>query len=132
MFSPTRPKSRAEDLTSHSVQLGLELFEDRIVPTTIVTFISGVVYVNADQTTDDTVTITAIGAASDGSTGVRITYSTPGGPVTEDHGDAAHPVTNIALDLKDGNDTVQVADLTSVAVYVGEGNGNNNITLGAT
>jgi hypothetical protein len=115
-----------------AARLGLDAFEDRLVPASA-TFSNGVLVIAADQATDsDTVTIVAAGASADGSTGVTATYSTAGGPVTQTFGDAANPVTNIALDLKDGNDTVNVASLTATAVLVGEGNGNNVVTIGDT
>jgi hypothetical protein len=122
------PASRSPRTT----RLGLDVFEDRVVPANA-TFNAGILVITADQASDnDIVTIVAAGANADGSTGVTATYSTPGGPVTQTFGGAGDPVTNIALDLKDGNDTVNVASLTATAVLVGEGDGNNVVNLGNT
>jgi hypothetical protein len=93
---------------------------------------TGVLFVRSDTASgNDTVSIRAAGAKADGSTGVTLTSNlTNGQSVT--YGDAAHPVKQISLDLKDGNDTVQVADLAAVDVFVGEGNGNDTIQVGHT
>jgi|GEM_PF-5767964 len=124
LFGNTTPKS-----TPLTVQLGLDVCEDRVVPASI-TFTNGVLLVSSDQTTNDYVRITAAGAQKDGSTGVRL-FTNINGWHTQTFGDATHPVTNIALDLKDGNDVVSVASLSSVVTLVGEGNGNNFIQVGA-
>lgn len=109
-------------------RLGFDVFEDRVVPASV-TFINGTLLIGADQSTADTVRITPTGTASDGSTGVKVLSSFTG-PMAVKFGDAAHPVTTIALDLKDGDDKVNVASLASVVVLVGGGNGNNVIKIG--
>lgn len=114
---------------SHAVQLGIDVFEDRIVPASV-SFTNGVLLVTSDQSTNDFVRITAAGPNKDGSTGVKL-YSNINGWQTQTFGDATHPVTNIGLDLKDGNDVVSVASLSSVVTLIGEGNGNNFIHVGA-
>ncbi len=117
-----------------TARLGRDVFEfeDRLVPATA-SFNAGVLVIATGLATDnDTVTIVAAGANGDGSTGVTATYSTAGGLVTQTFGGAGNPVTNIALDLRGGNDTVNVASLTATTVLVGEWDGNNSITLGAT
>ncbi|QJW97374.1 hypothetical protein [Frigoriglobus tundricola] len=114
-----------------TVKLGLDAFEDRLVPSSV-TFTNGVLYVQSDQTTDDFVRITAAGAKSDGSTGVTLLTNVTGTWTTQTFGSASAPVTNIALDLKDGNDVVDVAALKAATVFVGEGNGNDAVFLGAS
>ena len=47
-------------------------------------------------------------------------------------GDATHQVTNVALDMKDGNDFVDVSSLRAARVLVGEGNGNDFVHVGDT
>ena len=58
-----------------TVRLGLDTFEDRFVPSSV-TFTAGVLYVQADENTNNDVLITAVGPHWDGSTGVRLV--TPG------------------------------------------------------
>jgi hypothetical protein len=114
-----------------SVPLGLDTFEDRVVPASI-TFTNGVLFVQADQNTNDVVLIAPAGAARDGSTGVRLITNVTGTWTVQTFGDATTPVTNIGLDMKDGNDFVDVASLRATTVLVGEGNGNNTVIIGAT
>lgn len=117
--------------TPRAVKIGLDTFEDRLVPSSV-TFTNGVLYVQSDQTTNDFVRITAAGAKHDGSTGVTLFTNVTGTWTTQTYGSASAPVTNIALDLKDGNDVVDVAPLSAATVYVGEGNGNDTVLLGAS
>jgi hypothetical protein len=117
--------------TTRTVPLGLDTFEDRVVPASI-TFNNGVLFVSSDQTTNDFVRITAAGANTDGSTGVRMLTNVTGTWTAQTFGDAADPVSIISLDLKDGNDFVSVASLASTFVLVGEGNGNNLVRVGDT
>jgi hypothetical protein len=112
-------------------RLGVEAVEDRLVPASV-TFVGGVLFVSADQATNDTVLITPTGPAHDGSTGVKLVTNVTGTWTTQKFGGVGNPVTNIALDMKDGNDFVDVASLRATAVYVGEGNGNNMVFLGDT
>ena len=130
MFGPVlRRLFRAPARTApRTVRLGLDVFEDRVVPASV-TFVNGTLLIEADQATADTVRITPTGTASDGSTGVKVKSSFTG-PKAVTFGGAGNPVTTIALDLKDGDDTVNVASLKSVVVLVGEGNGNNEIKIG--
>jgi Ca2+-binding RTX toxin-like protein len=111
--------------------LGLDVFEDRVVPASV-TFTNGVLFVSADSATNDFVHITAAGSKHDGSTGVKLFTNVTGTWTTQTFGDAAHPVTNIALDMKDGNDFVDVDSLRATTVFIGEGNGNNIVHLGDT
>jgi hypothetical protein len=111
--------------------LGLDLFEDRLVPSSV-TFTNGVLYVQADPNANDYVQITAAGKHHDGSTGVRLVTNATGTWADQVYGSATAPVTNIALDMGNGNDFVDVASLTATTVFVGEGNGNDVVLLGAT
>jgi hypothetical protein len=124
--SPASPKS-----SSRTARLGLDTFEDRVVPASV-SFTNGVLYVSADAKTNDIVQITAIGAQKDGSTGVKIVTNVTGKLTTQKFGDAANPVVTIALDMKGGNDVVDVASLRATMVFVGEGNGNNIVSIGDT
>jgi Ca2+-binding RTX toxin-like protein len=111
--------------------LGLDTFEDRVVPASV-TFTNGVLFVSADSGTSDFVHITATGSKHDGSTGVKLFTNVTGTWTVQTFGDATHPVTTIALDMKDGNDFVNVGSLRATTVLVGEGNGNNFVHIGAT
>jgi hypothetical protein len=117
--------------SSRTVRLGLDTFEDRVVPASV-SFTNGILYVAADAKTNDIVQITAIGAQKDGSTGVKVVTNVTGKLTTQKFGDAANPVATIALDMKGGNDVVDVASLRATMVFVGEGNGNNVISIGDT
>ncbi len=128
LFFGRQQRSR---MAPRAAQLGLDTFEDRFVPSSV-TFTNGVLYVQSDQTTNDVVLITAAGAKHDGSTGVTLFTNVTGTWTTQTFGGAGAPVTNIALDLKDGNDVVDVAALKATTVYVGEGNGNDVVFLGAS
>ncbi|MBY0459472.1 MAG: hypothetical protein K2V38_19290, partial [Gemmataceae bacterium] len=70
--------------------------------------------------------------ARDGSTGVRVTTNVTGAWQSQTYGDAANPVTNVSLDMRDGNDVVSVASLKAAVVFVGAGSGNNFVSLGET
>jgi hypothetical protein len=132
MFTSLLRQSRAKSVHSPlKARLGLDAFEDRVVPANI-SFNSGVLLVEADQTTNDYVRITPIGASGDGSTGVKLVTNVQGSLQTMTFGGDGDPVTNIALDMKDGNDFVSVASLKQTIVLVGEGNGNNVVLLGDT
>ncbi len=107
----------------------VELLEDRLTPSVSFNPDSGVLFVQADSPgSNDHVTIQAAGAHGDGSTGVKVMANLLEKPTT--FGDAAHPVTQISLDLKDGNDTVEAGDLPAIDWFIGEGNGNDAIHLG--
>ena len=114
-----------------TARLGFDTCEDRVVPATI-TFTNGILYVDADAATNDTVLITSAGTAKDGSTGVKVLTNVTGTWTCQKFGGTGNPVTNIALDMKDGNDFVDVASLRSTVVLVGEGNGNNFVEIGDT
>jgi hypothetical protein len=128
MFSALFCSLFGETATARTARLALDTFEDRVVPSSV-TFNNGVLFVTADQTTNDYVRITPIGTATDGSTGVKLVTNVTGTWTTQQFTD---PVTNIALDLKDGNDFVNVASLRQTIVLVGEGNGNNFVRVGDT
>jgi hypothetical protein len=130
MFGPVLRRLFGTPARTHSrpVRLGLDVFEDRVVPASV-TFLNGTLLIEADQATADTVRITPTGTAADGSTGVKV-RSTLTGASAVTFGGAGNPVTTIALDLKDGDDRVNVASLKSVVVLVGEGNGNNVVKIG--
>lgn len=129
MFGPVlRRPFRTPARTNPRTRLGLDVFEDRVVPASV-TFVGGTLLIDADPSTADTVRITPTGTATDGSTGVKV-RSTFTGPTAVTFGGAGDPVTTIALDLKDGDDRVTVASLASVIVLVGGGNGNNVVKVG--
>jgi len=113
-----------------SIQLRLEQLEDRLTPSVSFDPSSGILVIQTNsQNSNDSVSITAAGANSDGSTGVTVTSNiTNNQPTT--YGSSTAPVTQILLDLKDGNDTVQIADLPAVKFAIGEGNGNDTILIG--
>ena len=108
--------------------LGLDAFEDRLVPAALPTLVDGVLFIQTDPVFDDTIKIVAAGANDDGSTGVAVTSSLFGGGTMV----YASPVTAIVLDMQGGNDSVTVGSLLATSVYVGEGNGNNTIKVGDT
>ena len=112
-----------------SLSLAVEELESRLVPS--YTFNTGILIINADSpSSNDVVHIRAAGTASDGTTGVQVDSNLVNGGSPTTIGGPGTPVVRIALDLKDGNDTVSIAGLAQTKIRVGEGNGNNSIRVG--
>ena len=109
--------------------LAIEHLESRLNPS--YTFNAGILIIQADtQNSNDYVHISAAGAANDGTTGVRVESNLVNGGKATTIGSAANPVLRITLDMKDGNDDVEIAGLAQTKVLVGEGNGNNVVNIG--